>query len=103
MRYLIDLLLFSLHRRAVKKQYHNTPDSHPCVDESTFGHEHVKETEMQDVQLDDALRENDGMFLRVLATGNGVKKQFTTQEITAISTLAARYEANEFSPEQPQP
>ncbi|GAC1662317.1 MAG: hypothetical protein PVS3B3_33430 [Ktedonobacteraceae bacterium] len=100
MRRLIDLLLFSLYRRSKPNKYHSTRNSHDSYShdvEHTYGHEHAK---MQEAQLDDALRENDEMFLRVIATGNGVKKLFTAQEANAISLLAARYEAGEFQPQQ---
>ena len=95
MLYLIDLLLFSLHMRAVKKQYHQDDRI-----QGTQLYQCTCSTEETDVELDDARRENDEMFLHVIAVGNGVKELFTSQEAIAMSLLASRYESGYYQPEQ---
>lgn len=94
MLYLIDLLLFSLHMRAVKKQYPARGTNQCTQVYDTSGHELLEEER----KLDEAIYANDEMFLSLLATHNGATKPFTQSQMNTISLLADLYAGKEFQP-----
>ena len=96
MLYLIDLLLFSLHMRVVKKQYPAREATSQCTQTyNTSGHKLLEDAEKE---LDEAIYANDEMFLSLLATHNGATKPFTQSQMNTISLLADLYAGREFQP-----
>lgn len=92
MRFLIDLLLFSLTRRGGPRKYHcNVCDTNQPI-------QPYQCTSGQSLPIDSPDPLNSEVDLYLIGSTYGVI--FTSQEVGPLSKLAARYDRGEFKPQQ---